>query len=79
MIGGVFVLDKQQNSFCGIIGFVPPNAKEPPNGVCYVINLHSSLSKEERLYEERGKIKGLKMVYEPENLRFFQARFEVEG
>lgn len=30
----------------------------------------------EAVYEERNKIKGLKMVYEPESLRFFQARFE---
>jgi tyrosine phenol-lyase len=29
-----------------------------------------------RLYEKRDKISGLKMVYEPEYLRFFQARFE---
>ncbi len=29
-----------------------------------------------RLYQSRDKIKGLKMVYEPEYLRFFQARFE---
>jgi tyrosine phenol-lyase len=29
-----------------------------------------------RLYEKREQIKGLKMVYEPEYLRFFQARFE---
>ena len=28
-----------------------------------------------RLYEGRDTIKGLKMVYEPEYLRFFQARF----
>ncbi len=28
------------------------------------------------LYERRDKIRGLKMVYEPEYLRFFQARFE---
>jgi tyrosine phenol-lyase len=28
------------------------------------------------VYENRDKIKGLKMVYEPEYLRFFQARFE---
>jgi tyrosine phenol-lyase len=28
------------------------------------------------LYEERDKIKGLRMVYEPKTLRFFQARFE---
>jgi len=28
------------------------------------------------LYENRDKIKGLKMVYEPQYLRFFQARFE---
>ncbi|MGR3179042.1 MAG: tryptophanase, partial [Candidatus Anammoxibacter sp.] len=28
-------------------------------------------------YESRNEIKGLKMVYEPEYLRFFQARFEV--
>ena len=28
------------------------------------------------VYERRGDIRGLKMVYEPEYLRFFQARFE---
>lgn len=30
----------------------------------------------ERVFERRDKIKGLKMVYEPRYLRFFQARFE---
>jgi len=30
----------------------------------------------ERVYENRKNIKGLKMVYEPDYLRFFQARFE---
>lgn len=30
----------------------------------------------QNVYENRDKIKGLKMVYEPEYLRFFQARFE---
>lgn len=30
----------------------------------------------ERVYENRENIKGLKMVYEPDYLRFFQARFE---
>ena len=30
----------------------------------------------EYVYSERHLIKGLKMVYEPEYLRFFQARFE---
>jgi tyrosine phenol-lyase len=29
-----------------------------------------------RVYERRHKIKGLKMLYEPKYLRFFQARFE---
>jgi tyrosine phenol-lyase len=29
-----------------------------------------------RVYERRKKIRGLKMVYEPKYLRFFQARFE---
>lgn len=29
-----------------------------------------------RVYERRKDIQGLKMVYEPEYLRFFQARFE---
>jgi tyrosine phenol-lyase len=29
-----------------------------------------------KLYEKRRVIKGLKMVFEPEDLRFFQARFE---
>ncbi len=31
------------------------------------------------LYEERERIHGLKMVYEPKYLRFFQARFEPLG
>lgn len=30
----------------------------------------------QRVYERKDSIKGLKMVYEPEYLRFFQARFE---
>jgi len=30
----------------------------------------------ERVYEKRDSINGLKMVYEPDYLRFFQARFE---
>jgi tyrosine phenol-lyase len=29
-----------------------------------------------RLYERRKDIKGLRMSFEPEDLRFFQARFE---
>jgi len=29
-----------------------------------------------RVYDRRNKIKGLKMIYEPKYLRFFQARFE---
>jgi len=29
-----------------------------------------------RVFEKRDRVKGLKMVYEPEYLRFFQARFE---
>jgi tyrosine phenol-lyase len=28
------------------------------------------------VYEERGEVRGLRMVYEPKYLRFFQARFE---
>jgi tyrosine phenol-lyase len=28
------------------------------------------------VFERREKIKGLKMIYEPKYLRFFQARFE---
>ena len=32
-----------------------------------------------RVYERRNEIRGLKMVYEPEYLRFFQARFEASG
>jgi tyrosine phenol-lyase len=30
-----------------------------------------------QVYEQRDKIKGLRMVYEPEHLRFFQAIFEM--
>ena len=30
----------------------------------------------EAVFENRMKVKGLKMVYEPKYLRFFQARFE---
>jgi tyrosine phenol-lyase len=33
----------------------------------------------EAVYENRNNIKGLKMVYEPKYLRFFQARFEKLG
>jgi tyrosine phenol-lyase len=29
-----------------------------------------------RVYERRNKINGMKMIYEPKYLRFFQARFE---
>jgi len=29
------------------------------------------------VYDNRKQTKGLKMVYEPEYLRFFQARFEA--
>lgn len=32
-----------------------------------------------RVFEKRNKIRGLKMVYEPKYLRFFQARFEQLG
>jgi tyrosine phenol-lyase len=28
------------------------------------------------VYENRKKIRGLEMVYEPKHLRFFQARFD---
>ena len=30
----------------------------------------------EYIYKNREKIKGLKMIFEPQYLRFFQARFE---
>ncbi len=41
-------------------------------------NLHMDVVAESciELYEQRETIKGLRMVYEPESLRFFQARFE---
>ncbi|MGE5140525.1 MAG: tyrosine phenol-lyase [Rudaea sp.] len=41
-------------------------------------NLHMDVVAEscEALFAERDRIKGLEMVYEPESLRFFQARFE---
>ncbi len=41
-------------------------------------NLHMDVVAEScmALFEERDKIRGLKMVYEPPRLRFFQARFE---
>jgi tyrosine phenol-lyase len=41
-------------------------------------NLHMDVVAEScaALREERDSIRGLKMVYEPEKLRFFQARFE---
>lgn len=41
-------------------------------------NLHMDVVAESciELYEHRREIKGLKMVYEPDSLRFFQARFE---
>jgi tyrosine phenol-lyase len=31
------------------------------------------------VYEQRTRARGLKMVYEPKYLRFFQARFEPVG
>ena len=31
----------------------------------------------QRMYERRDSIKGMRMVYEPKYLRFFQARFET--
>ncbi|OQC34950.1 MAG: Tyrosine phenol-lyase [Deltaproteobacteria bacterium ADurb.Bin058] len=42
-------------------------------------NLHMDVVAESciELYKHREQIKGLKMVYEPESLRFFQARFET--
>ena len=36
----------------------------------------SSRKRSADVYERRDEIQGLKMVYEPEYLRFFQARFE---
>ena len=41
-------------------------------------NLHMDVVAEscEALHQERESIEGLRMVYEPESLRFFQARFE---
>jgi tyrosine phenol-lyase len=41
-------------------------------------NLHMDVVAEScmALYEERSKIKGLQMTYEPESLRFFQTKFE---
>jgi len=44
-------------------------------------NLHMDVVVEScaALLEDRASIKGLKMVYEPEKLRFFQARFEQLG
>jgi tyrosine phenol-lyase len=32
-----------------------------------------------RLYQRRDEIRGLRFVYEPAQLRFFQARFEPMG
>ncbi|MBS1759435.1 MAG: tyrosine phenol-lyase [Bacteroidetes bacterium] len=31
-----------------------------------------------RVYDRRNKIRGLKMIYEPKYLRFFQAKFEIK-
>ena len=41
-------------------------------------NAHMDLVAESiiKLYKKRDSIKGLKFTYEPENLRFFQGRFE---
>jgi tryptophanase len=38
--------------------------------------LRGILRSHRRLHDERAKARGLKMVYEPRCLRFFQARFE---
>lgn len=41
-------------------------------------NLHMDVVAEScaEIFQEKEKIKGLKMVYEPKSLRFFQAKFE---
>ena len=59
----------------------------PPNGAFrgfgapqtqFAVEAHMDVVAESVLcvYEERDKVHGLKMVYEPKYLRFFQARFE---
>jgi tyrosine phenol-lyase len=41
---------------------------------------HMDLTAEavEEVYHNRDRLRGLKMIYEPKYLRFFQARFELQ-
>lgn len=46
-----------------------------PRRVYTLAHMHVVEESVQAVYEERDKIKGLEMVYEPKYLRFFQARF----
>lgn len=47
-----------------------------PRRVYTMAHMHVVEESVQAVYEEKEGIKGLKMIYEPEYLRFFQARFE---
>lgn len=47
-----------------------------PRRVYTQAHMHVIAESTARVYDRRNKIKGLKMVYEPKYLRFFQAKFE---
>ena len=47
-----------------------------PGGFVVAASSRSFAEGIRRVYERRESIKGLKFVYEPEKLRFFQGRFE---
>ena len=47
-----------------------------PRRVYTLAHMHVVEESVQAVYEERAKIKGLEMVYEPNYLRFFQARFK---
>lgn len=46
-----------------------------PRRVYTLAHMHVVEESVQAVYEERDKIKGLEMIYEPQYLRFFQARF----
>ena len=50
-----------------------------PRRVYTEVHLDVVAESVKEVYRQREKTKGLKMVYEPEYLRFFQARFEPIG
>jgi len=51
----------------------------PNTHLCAPVALgQSHIEAVEEVYYNRDRLRGLKMIYEPKYLRFFQARFELQ-